>query len=44
MERPHEGVGFELGFMEGVRFTQSEMGLEEEHDNSKRDSQHLSST
>lgn len=44
MERPHEEVGFELGFMEGVRFTQSEMGLEEEHDNSKRDSQHLSST
>lgn len=44
MERPHEEVGFELGFMEGVRFTQSEMGLEEEHDHSKRDSQHLSST
>lgn len=44
MERLPEEVGLELGFMEGVRFMQSEMGLGEEHDHSKGDSQHLSST
>lgn len=31
MERLHEEVGFELGSMEMVRFSQSEVGIGEEH-------------